>query len=67
MSAADRILWYKAWTETRLFFGPGLAFLMASALALYAGYPDDYTARFPNGAINPSGTLPIGATAMWRV
>jgi hypothetical protein len=51
MSPADRILWYKAWTETRWFFSLGLTFLTASALALYAGYPDDYAARFPNGAI----------------
>jgi hypothetical protein len=51
MSAADRILWYKGWTETRWFFRLGLVFLMASALWLYAGYPDDYTTRFPNGAI----------------
>jgi hypothetical protein len=51
MSAADKILWYKAWTETRLFFSLGLAFLLASALSIYVGYPDDYTQRFPNGAI----------------
>lgn len=51
MSTADRILWYKAWTETRWFFWPGMMFLTASALALYAGYPDDYATRFPNGAI----------------
>ena len=51
MSAADKMLWYKAWTETRWFFRIGLGFLLASALGLYAGYPDDYTQRFPNGAI----------------
>ena len=51
MSAADKILWYKAWTETRLFFRLGITFLMASALALYVGYPDDYARHFPNGAI----------------
>jgi hypothetical protein len=55
MSAADTILWYKAWTDTRRFFRLGLVFLMASALGLYAGYPDDYTKRFPNGAIAVSG------------
>jgi len=51
MSTADRMLWYKAWTETRWFFRIGLVFLLASALGLYAGYPDDYAQRFPNGAI----------------
>jgi hypothetical protein len=51
MKTADRILWYKAWTDTRWFFWPGVVFLAASALALYAGYPDDYASRFPNGAI----------------
>ena len=51
MSAAERILWYKAWVETRWYFRAGFAFLIASGLGLYAGYPDDYTQRFPNGAI----------------
>ena len=51
MNGADRMLWYKAWTETRWFFSLGLMFLVASALALYAGYPDDVAARFPNGAL----------------
>jgi len=51
MSEADKMLWYKAWTETRWFFWPGMTFLAASGLALYAGYPDDYATRFPNGAI----------------
>jgi hypothetical protein len=51
MSAADRILWYKAWIETRWYFRGGLAFLIASVLGLYMAYPDDYTQRFPNGAI----------------
>jgi hypothetical protein len=51
MSAADGILWYKAWTETRRFFRLGVVFLVASALALYAGYPDDPSQRFPNGGI----------------
>jgi hypothetical protein len=51
MSAVDRILWYKAWTETRWYFRAGLTFLIASALALYVGYPDDYSQRFPNGTI----------------
>jgi hypothetical protein len=51
MSAADKAVWYKSWSETRWFFGLGLAFLLANALALYAGYPDDYAQRFPNGAL----------------
>lgn len=51
MSAADKILWYKAWTETRRFFLLGTTFLTASALTLYIGYPDDYTKHFPNGGI----------------
>lgn len=51
MSGTDKLLWYKAWTETRFYFRVGLAFLMASALALYIGYPDDFTERFPNGGI----------------
>jgi hypothetical protein len=55
MSAADRMLWYKAWTETRWFFRIGLGFLLASALGLYAGYPDDYAQRFPNGALAVGG------------
>jgi len=70
MSAADRILWYKAWTETRLFFRLGLVYLSASALALYAGYPDDYTMRFPNGALAVSAEqvralLHDGRTYIW--
>jgi hypothetical protein len=51
MSPAGKAVWHKSWTETRLFFRIGLAFLLASALALYVGYPDDYTKRFPNGAL----------------
>jgi len=51
MSAADKTLWYKAWTDTRWFFRIGIVFLTASAFALYFGYPDDYTTRFPNGAL----------------
>ena len=51
MSAADKVVWFRAWTETRRFFCLGLAFLVGSGLALYAGYPDDYATRFPNGAI----------------
>jgi hypothetical protein len=51
MGAVDKAVWYKSWTETRLFFRIGLTFLAASALALYAGYPDDYAQRFPNGAL----------------
>jgi hypothetical protein len=70
MSAADRVLWYKAWTETRRFFRLGVAFLVASALALYVGYPDDYAERFPNGAIAVSGEqvralLHDGRTYIW--
>jgi len=70
MSAADRVLWYKAWTETRLFFRLGVVFLVASALALYVGYPDDYAERFPNGAIAVSGEqvralLHDGRTYIW--
>jgi hypothetical protein len=51
MSAADKVLWHKAWTETRWYFRGGLTFLVASALALYIGYPDDVAERFPNGGI----------------
>jgi hypothetical protein len=51
MNPADKAVWYKSWTETRWFFGMGLVFLLASALALYVGYPDDSTHRFPNGAL----------------
>ena len=68
--SADRMLWYKAWTETRWFFRIGLVFLLASALALYAGYPDDYAQRFPNGAIAVGGEqvralLHDGRTFIW--
>ena len=51
MSSTDKALWRKAWTETQWYFRGGLAFLLASAVALYIGYPDNYTERFPNGAI----------------
>lgn len=51
MSSTDEALWHKAWTETRWYFRGGLAFLLASALALYIGYPDNYAERFPSGAI----------------
>ncbi len=51
MSAADKTLWYKAWRETRWFFRLGIMFLTASAFALYVGYPDDFSTRFPNGAL----------------
>jgi hypothetical protein len=70
MSAADRILWYKAWTDTRWFFRLGLVYLTANALALYVGYPDDYTQRFPNGALAVSAEqvralLHDGRTFIW--
>ena len=70
MIAADMMLWYKAWTETRWFFRLGLLFLLASALALFAGYPDDYSQRFPNGAIAVSAEqvralLHDGRTYIW--
>jgi hypothetical protein len=55
MSAADRVLWHKAWTETRWYFRGGVAFLLASAVALYVGYPDVFETRFPNGAIAVAG------------
>jgi hypothetical protein len=51
MSAADRVLWHKAWTETRAYFRWGVLFLLASAVALYVGYPDAVETRFPNGTI----------------
>ena len=31
MSAADTILWYRAWTDTRRFFRLGLVFLLPPA------------------------------------
>ncbi len=51
MSAAERALWYKAWTATRWYFRLGFMMMIASALALYVGFPDDYTKYFPNGAL----------------
>ena len=70
MTAADKMLWYRSWTETRWFFRIGLGLLMASALGLYVGYPDDYTQRFPNGALAVSGAqvralLHDGRTYIW--
>jgi uncharacterized membrane protein YidH (DUF202 family) len=51
MSPTDKALWHKAWTETRWYLHAGFTFLLASALALYIGYPDSYAERFPSGAI----------------
>src|SRR5262245_29702397 len=51
MSAADRVLWHQAWRETRCDFRARVPFLLASAVALYVGYPDVFETRFPNGAI----------------
>jgi hypothetical protein len=70
MSASDKAVWYKSWTDTRGFFGIGLLFLTASALALFVGYPDDYAQRFPNGALAVSGEqvralLHDGRTYIW--
>ena len=47
MSSADKALWHKAWSETQWYFRGGLAFLLASAAALYIGYPDSYRGAVP--------------------
>jgi hypothetical protein len=70
MTAAQRILWYKAWTDTRWFFFLGIGFLTASVLGIYAGFPDDYTTRFPNGALavgveQVRALLPDGHAYIW--
>jgi hypothetical protein len=51
MSTVERALWYQAWTATRFYFLIGFTTLIASTVALYMGFPDDYTKRFPNGAL----------------
>ena len=51
MSAADRMLWYKSWTETRRFFIMGAVMLCTLVVALYMSYPGTPGKEFPHGAI----------------
>ena len=51
MSSADRMIWYKAWTDTRRYFVSGITILFAMVLALYMSYPGDPGKEFPHGAI----------------
>jgi hypothetical protein len=49
------MLWHKSWVDTRLWFFLATSLLVAQALALYASYPMDPAASYPNGAL---GVLP---------
>lgn len=51
MSSVAGALWFKAWTATRWYFRLSVIILVASVVALYVGFPDDYSKYFPNGAL----------------
>ena len=51
MSKANQMLWYKAWTDTRMFFFLGMFSLIAMVGALNMAYPGSPGQEFPHGAL----------------
>ena len=51
MSQSGRMLWFKAWADTRIFFLLGMMSLVSMVGALNVAYPGDPGQEFPHGAL----------------